>query len=380
MKREAYRDYGQSVEKIANLVRRISDHELESPGQKALVADFICHFQNVRLIHVVDSLVYIFEHASYDVLDIVTVAAEKQATAKRSLDLRAEDMLALVEAYRSIPGAKVMRVDDGEPVSVEEACVEIEALAKNLETNVEGVKMETEFNRTNQGYNDHVAAIEGLVDQIGRGDLLDPAQAMRVQKFIEHLKKVRLVDIASSLATVFENTARDVLPYITVAAEEQAEIMEESLGERAADMLALAQAYREIPGRIVYRYRDKKDLGMVASKVSSSIEDTVFQDLRRLDIRQTVEAFEALAVYINRDVYDAGHRREQFERLSDLLYAKVAEYIGDIDNGDATKYPLEVAERNIALLVQFAAPDVDSETVQQAYAPSARVLEGAPLL
>ncbi|MCB9985854.1 MAG: hypothetical protein H6864_09265 [Micavibrio sp.] len=350
MKREAYRDYGQSVEKIANLVRRISDHELESPGQKALVADFICHFQNVRLIHVVDSLVYIFEHASYDVLDIVTVAAEKQATAKRSLDLRAEDMLALVEAYRSIPGAKVMRVDDGEPVSVEEACVEIEALAKNLETNVEGVKMETEFNRTNQGYNDHVAAIEGLVDQIGRGDLLDPAQAMRVQKFIEHLKKVRLVDIASSLATVFENTARDVLPYITVAAEEQAEIMEESLGERAADMLALAQAYREIPGRIVYRYRDKKDLGMVASKVSSSIEDTVFQDLRRLDIRQTVEAFEALVVYINRDVYDAGHRREQFERLSDLLYAKVAEYIGDIDNGDATKYPLEVAERNIANL------------------------------
>ncbi|MCB1551020.1 MAG: hypothetical protein KDJ26_03360 [Alphaproteobacteria bacterium] len=350
MKREAYRDYGQSVEKIANLVRRISDHELESPGQKALVADFICHFQNVRLIHVVDSLVYIFEHASYDVLDIVTVAAEKQATAKRSLDLRAEDMLALVEAYRSIPGAKVMRVDDGEPVSVEEACVEIEALAKNLETNVEGVKMETEFNRTNQGYKDHVAAIEGLVDQIGRGDLLDPAQAMRVQKFIEHLKKVRLVDIASSLATVFENTARDVLPYITVAAEEQAEIMEESLGERAADMLALAQAYREIPGRIVYRYRDKKDLGMVASKVSSSIEDTVFQDLRRLDIRQTVEAFEALVVYINRDVYDAGHRREQFERLSDLLYAKVAEYIGDIDNGDATKYPLEVAERNIANL------------------------------
>ncbi|HRK97513.1 MAG TPA: hypothetical protein PLE43_03440 [Alphaproteobacteria bacterium] len=379
MKREAYRDYGHSVEKIANLVRRISDHELESPGQKALVDDFICHLQNVRLIHVVDSLVYIFEHASYDVLDIVTVAAEKQATAKRSLDLRAEDILALVEAYRSIPGAKVMRVDDGEPVSVEEACVEIEALAKNLETRSEGVKMEKEFNRTNQGYKGHVAAIEGLVNQIGRGDLLDPAQAMRVQKFIEHLKKVRLVDIASSLGTVFENAARDVLPHITVAAEEQAGIMEESLGERAADMLALAQAYREIPCRMVYRYRDKKDLGMVASKVSSSIEDTVFQDLRRLDIRQTVEAFEALVVYINRDVYDAGHRREQFERLSDLLYAKVAGYIEDIDNGDATKYPLEVAERNIALLVQFAAPDVDSETVQ-AYAPSARVLEGAPLL
>ena len=66
--------------------------------------------------------------------------------------------------------------------------------------------------------------------------------------------------------------------------------MEESLGN-CCGYVGFGQYYREIPGRIVYRYRDKKDLGMVAPKVSSSIEDTVFQDLRRLDIRQTVEGF-----------------------------------------------------------------------------------------
>ncbi len=106
--------YTATLRQLDALSLQICDDSIEVAELDRPVEEFLNLMQTVKLADMSASLGYVMQNAAPQILDRVTVVAEKMTEAEHeNLGACAVDVLALAHQYRQIPGADVNREDSG---------------------------------------------------------------------------------------------------------------------------------------------------------------------------------------------------------------------------------------------------------------------------